>query len=143
LTVVLFSLLLACGAGSYMASRLTIKQVLAVSFPCLLILIPCMAFGLPQVLWQATQQTIPVKIMLSGTSVLIMGLFMGMFFPTGVSAVSRNPQNPLIFYWAINGFSSMCASAFATICLINFGFHITLLFALLFYFVAFFALKKL
>jgi hypothetical protein len=135
-------LLLACGAGSFMASKMNIRQVLDFSFPCLLLLILCMTFGLPYILWDATEQTIPVKILISGISVIVMGLFMGVCFPTGVSVVSRNRQNPLIFYWAINGFSSMCAAAFATIFLINAGFQATLLFAFFFYFVAFYALKK-
>ena len=142
LTVVLFSLLLACGAGSFIASKINIRQVLNISFPGLLFLILCMDFGLPAILWQATEQVIPVKILLSGISVILIGVFMGMFFPTGVSVVMRNVKTPLIFYWAINGFSSMCAAAFAAIFLINLGFHITLVFAFIFYFVAFYALRK-
>jgi len=142
LTVVLFSLLLACGAGSFIASRTTIKQVFNIGFPCLFFLILFMAFALPCILWQTTQQVIPVKILISGAAVVSIGLFMGLFFPTGVSVVSRDPKNPLIFYWAVNGFCSMCAAAFATIFLINAGFHAALLCALLFYFIAFYALSK-
>jgi hypothetical protein len=143
LTVVLFSLLFACGAGSFIASRLNIKQVLGISFPSLFLLILSLSLALPGVLWQATEQVIPVKILISGACVVIMGLFMGMFFPTGVSVVTRNKQAPLIFYWSINGFSSMCAAAFSTVFLINFGFRTTLYFAFLFYFAAYYALNKL
>jgi hypothetical protein len=142
LTVVLFSLLLACGAGSYAASRTSMGRILSVSFPSLLFLILVLAFGLPALLWQATEQIIPVKVFLSGVCVFVVGLFLGMFFPTGVSVVSRDRQAPLIFYWAINGFASMCAAAFAMIFLINLGYRATLMFAFLFYLTAFYALTR-
>ncbi len=142
LTVVLFSLLLACSLGSYYAPKVGVLRVKGIVFPALLFLILCSAFVLPTVLSEATAQSIPIKVLISALSVGLIGLFMGMPFPTGVAVTSKTNQTPLIFYWAINGFASMCAAAFATISLINLGFKITILIAFFFYLMAAYALRK-
>lgn len=143
LTVVLFCLLVACGGGSALASRIGGRNVLKFCFPALLLWIAVLDFALPAVLWHQTQETIPVKVMLSGSVVCIAGLLLGMCFPTGVSALSRTEGSPLIFYWAMNGFASMCACALAMVVLINLGFGAALALAFLFYLCAWFALRPL
>jgi hypothetical protein len=109
----------------------------------LLGMILIMAFLLPVVIQEAMSASVAVKIFISVLSVGCIGFLMGIPFPLGVTRVSLRPQTPLIFYWAVNGFTSMCASAFATVVLINLGYSWGIMIGFAFYVLAFGALQKL
>ena len=80
-----------------------------------------------------------IKILVSVVVLVSVGLFMGMPFPIGMM-VTQDNKSARVLYWGINGFTSVCGSALATILLINFGFKQTLLVGLCCYIVAFLSL---
>jgi hypothetical protein len=83
----------------------------------------------------------PAKIVLSGAVVVLCGFFMGMPFPIGMT-LGESARSARILYWGINGFTSVCGSAVAVVCLIHFGFQATLLGAGACYLVALASLTK-
>jgi hypothetical protein len=142
LTVVLFALLLSCGVGSMYSKTVRSREHFHVLSMVLLGAIILLAFLLPAVIQAAMAAPIPFKILISLLSVSSAGFLMGIPFPHGVGRVSANPNAPLIFYWAVNGFTSMCASAFATILLIHLGFPWAIMTGLAFYALAFWSAEK-
>ncbi len=143
LTVVLFGLLLFCGLGSMYSKKIkAVNDFQRLAF-VLLGLIIVLAFILPAVLQSAMAASVFVKVFISLFCVGSIGFLMGIPFPFGVSQVSQNSKAPLIFYWAVNGFTSMCASAFATVILIHLGYPWAVMVGFVFYLAAFMAAKSL
>jgi len=141
LTIVLFSLLFSCSIGSYISQFLKTRvRILSTVFLFLLLLLILNRL-LPFILQAATGATIPIKILISTSCISILGLFMGIFFPLGMTIASKDSSAPLTLYWGINGFCSMLATVLATILLIHFGFEQTLLCGFLCYSLTFFTLK--
>jgi hypothetical protein len=143
LTVVLFGLLLSCGLGSMYSKKIKSPGEFKGVIKTLLGLIILMAFLLPTVLHSTMAAPVFFKIVIALLSVGVIGFLMGIPFPFGVSMVSQNPKAPLIFYWAVNGFTSMCASAFATVILIHLGYPWAVMIGFVFYLAAFAAAQKL
>lgn len=141
LTVVLFGILLACGLGSNFSKKVRSPRQIKTAFMVLLGLIVLAAFLLPAVIQWATAAPVFSKIMIALVSLVGIGFLMGIPFPLGVSSISNRPKVPLIFYWAINGFTSMCGSAFATVILIHMGYPYAIMIGFFFYFIAFLSVQ--
>jgi hypothetical protein len=139
LTVVLFSLLLSCGIGSYLTKHINTNTKIRLSFSALIFLIFVLLNAVPLIIKTATSSLMPIKIVLSILILTSIGIFMGMPFPIGMNAVA-DEYSPRVLYWGLNGFASVCGSALAAVILINFGFQISLASGLLFYLIAFFTI---
>ena len=109
-------------------------------FMMLLSLILLLSIALPAVCASLTAAAVPLKVIASIVSVSLVGFFMGMPFPLGLSLADKEQNAPLIIYWGVNGFTSMSGSVLATIFLINTGFHCTMIMAIVFYGLAFLTL---
>jgi hypothetical protein len=120
LSVVLFSLLLFSGIGSFITEWLIrvrgdLRVRAAQLWPLVALLLVIVAFGIatPSIIDQFRGETTPLRI---ATAVLLlapMGLLMGMPFPLGMKVASTHPNAPTAFFWGINGATSVCASVFA------------------------------
>ncbi|HKR29898.1 MAG TPA: hypothetical protein VJT08_05450 [Terriglobales bacterium] len=130
LTVVIFLLLLASGAGSLTARRWmprvqTLRPVLLAivagvgAYLALLPLILKSLVGVPFLL----------KLLISGALIVPLGFLMGMPFPTGLRLLDQNSSRHdgmCEWAWAMNASASVLGSVLAMVIAIHFGLNVTL-----------------
>jgi len=124
LTVVLFSLLVAGGVGSYltgMFSERSLSRSEMVYFPLLVLAIALAGAGLPGVIEQFRAFSTSVRIGVCLAGVLPLGVLMGMAFPLGVRRVSSRSGELIPWLWGINGATSVLASVLAMALVMSFG----------------------
>jgi hypothetical protein len=141
LSVVLFSLLLSSGLGSFTTSKLSlqdgVKRLVGLLFVLLLVGI------LTPILTRALEYTpLPVHILISVVLLFPMGFFLGMAFPIGMKAAQERASELAPWFWGINGATSVCASVLAVIVAINFGVSVTFWTGASFYVVALLAYMR-
>jgi hypothetical protein len=129
LTVVVFLLLLASGAGS-LASRACLSEAARVRVPLALIVaaIVIYVFALPPVLRQLVGLPFVFKLLISAALLTPLGFAMGMPFPTGLRALTSSQARPTAveWAWAMNAASSVLGSVLAIVVAIQFGLNATL-----------------
>ena len=132
LTVVIFLLLLASGAGS-VASRRWFRHGKGVWMPLLVIVGALLVYlgALPRILDELVGIAFPLKILVSGIVLAPLGFAMGMPFPTGLRALSRDGEAPaeshsIEWAWAMNAAASVLGSVLAIVVAIEFGLNVTL-----------------
>ena len=120
--VALFCLLLAGGAGSYLAGRwrwlasMQGSRILAT----LAALVALAALALPRVVALAQSESTPVRLTVSLLLLAPVGVLMGMAFPLGVKAAAGVRQI-LPWLWGINGAASVLASVAAAVVSLELG----------------------
>ena len=130
LAVILFSVLLFSGVGSYLSGRLAGERParLAVrAIPLLLALVTVYAFTLTPFLRGQLHLELPPRIALSVLLIAPLGLFMGMPMPLGIAALDKVRPQLIPWMWGINGATSVVASVLATVVSLNIGLRGTLL----------------
>jgi hypothetical protein len=134
LTVVVFLLLLASGAGSVATQR---KRWLSGSYPFARIpgwiagLIVLYVFLLPLVLPAAVGLPFLAKLLVSAVILAPLGFLMGMPFPSGLRMVDT-----VEWAWALNAAASVLGSVMAMVIAIHFGLTVTLVIAAVAYLLA-------
>ena len=131
LTVVIFLLLLASGAGSLTARLLragtpVLKPVL------LIIVIAIVAYLglLPVILRSLVGLSFAVKLLVSGLLIVPLGFVMGIPFPTGLRLLDQSSigiQGLIEWAWAMNASASVLGSVLAMVIALHFGLNVTLL----------------
>src|SRR5262249_12264530 len=123
LSVVLFSLLLFSGIGSWATKYLespsgpSIQAVLV----GLLLVLAWFGLGTPW-LWQVCRASVtPVRILVAVACLAPIGLLMGTAFPIGMQWVSKLHAPLTPWLWGINGACSVCGSVLAVIIAMNAG----------------------
>jgi hypothetical protein len=132
LTVVVFLLLLASGAGS-LASRRWLNQSGRSLLPLALIaaLISLYVFILPEILNALVGMAFAAKLAVSAVLLAPLGFVMGMPFPTGLRALANSQtgdakDNSVEWAWAMNAGSSVLGSVLAMVIAIQWGLNVTL-----------------
>ncbi|HXZ28742.1 MAG TPA: hypothetical protein VEG08_12185, partial [Terriglobales bacterium] len=131
LTVVIFLLLLASGAGSVLARR-WLRDPLRVRWPLALIVLALAAyvFILPRTLGALVGLPFVLKLGLSAAVLAPLGLAMGMPFPSGLRAlaasVGATGENTIEWAWAMNAAASVLGSVLAMVIAIHYGLAVTL-----------------
>jgi hypothetical protein len=133
LTVVIFLLLLASGAGSLFSrrwlrepARVWLPLVLTVAAICLYV------FVLPSALTAMVGLPFVLKLAVSGLLLIPLGVAMGMPFPTGLRALAGSAEtaaaagNAVEWAWAMNAASSVFGSVLAMVIAIHWGLTTTL-----------------
>lgn len=122
LSVVLFSLLLSSGLGSFLSSYLAKSYKLAlVGLGCLiLVAVAYMPLSTQLVEVFATAMT-PERIAVTIALIFPLGLFMGMAIPLGINLATAKSPGILPWLWGINGATSVCASVLTIAVSINWG----------------------
>ena len=126
LSVVLFTLLLASGLGSYTVQRIpddrlaeSVRRRLALLLGALLL------FGLitPSAIAVLQGASTPLRIMTAIGLLAPIGLFMGMPFAMGMRAVERDSRSRELtpWLWGMNGATSVLASVLAIVVAMGFG----------------------
>jgi hypothetical protein len=123
LSVVLFSLLIFSGIGSYSTRWVLKLNDSQMRFTALLLSLVLFGGITPAVTHQLQTLTTPVRILVSIALLAPIGFFMGMAFPLGMRFASQSSARLTPWLWAINGATSVCASVFAIVIAISFGIH--------------------
>jgi spermidine synthase len=129
LTVVIFMMLLASGAGSLL-SRKWLPRTSRVWLPLILTiaLLTAYVFILPPLLRNLIGLPFALKVLVAGVVLVPLGLAMGMPFPTGLRALADAHQenNTIEWAWALNAASSVLGSVMAMLIAIQWGLGVTL-----------------
>lgn len=124
-TVVLFSILVAAGCGSFLSGYLKKAPKKALMFIIPLIVLFSWAevtFG-PIVFKAFLGHSMTERILISILMLFPLGLMMGMPFPLGITLVNSTSNQRLIpWVWGINGYATVIGSVLCVILAITFGF---------------------
>ena len=125
LAVVLSSLLLSSGLGSFATRQVVPEHAARVSSRIglgLIFLLPLYILFLPNLQSNFMVLNQPLKIIISISGLLPIGLLMGTFFPLGIKlAIVHQAETAIPWYWAVNGAASVFASVFAIAVGLQFG----------------------
>jgi hypothetical protein len=122
LTVVVFLMLLASGAGS-MLSRSWLSDPRRVRVPLAVtsLLVGLYLAVLPGILSACVGLPFALKLLLSAGLLVPLAFLMGMPFPAGLRALHGAKQDTVEWAWALNAASSVLASVLAMVVAIQFG----------------------
>jgi hypothetical protein len=128
LTVIIFSMLLWSGIGSFASKRLVHGDVRRLAW--VLMLIAAAVFVLAAVVTPVAESGValpfPVKVLITIALIAPAGFAMGMPFPTGLSLLERVMPASIRWAWAINAASSVMGSAAAMFLAIYLGLKVTI-----------------
>ena len=129
LSVVLFTILLASGVGSYLAGEWVQRQprLLPRILAVLCVVLIVYAAALPSVLDAVLGMSMPVRIALAALLVAPLGLLMGMPFPTGLRYAGREASGLVSWAWAVNGGASVFGSTLTVLISMTYGFSASFL----------------
>lgn len=130
ISVILFSLLVFSGAGSYFTNRLNIKhckKTLAWLIFLLVSVLILYVFFLPGLLSALLKLSTFYRIAISVLLLAPLGFLMGMPFPVGIRLADQSKNDLIPWLWGINGVTSVLASVLAVVISMNFGFTVTML----------------
>lgn len=145
LSVVLFSLLISSGIGSYLTQNVgKIGLVRSAYIRLFALICVLLLFGVltPHLTGMFRGSITPVRILMSVAMLFPMGIFMGMPFPLGMKAASARADYLTPWLWGINGATSVCGSVLAVAIALNWGISVSFWSGLAFYVLAFVALIR-
>jgi len=124
LSVVLFSLLLSSGLGSYLTRKIDVVQVRRSTTRRLIFLLATLViFGLltPQAVQLFYGATTIIRITIAVIILFAIGIFMGMAFPLGMKIASIKSEHLTPLLWGVNGAASVFASVLAVAIALSFN----------------------
>ncbi len=138
LTVIIFSMLLSSGIGSYMSKRIVhgSAERLRIVLLLIVILVPVLGYfaGLASDLGPAWP--LPLKMLMTVVLIAPLGFLMGIPFPTGLASLENWEKSAVRWGWSMNAASSVLGSALAIFLAIYLGLYQTLVIGGLLYLVA-------
>ncbi|HEY1215978.1 MAG TPA: hypothetical protein VGE93_20305 [Bryobacteraceae bacterium] len=128
LTVIIFSMLLSSGLGSFASKRLIRGDLARLSGVMLLIVgaIILLSFIITPVSESGVALPFALKVLISVALISPVGFAMGMPFPTGLALLEKIMPASVRWAWAINAASSVMGSAAAMFLAIYVGLQMTL-----------------
>lgn len=138
MSIILFSLLLFSGIGSFFSGKMCMK----VSGAIFALIFTGMVFWVSSFYFFSMQGLSISKSFLSILFLAPLGLFMGMPLPSGIRLLDQRDRRLIPWALGVNGITSTIGAVLALILYINFGFRITFLTALIIYLFAAFALPN-
>jgi hypothetical protein len=129
LTVVIFSMLVSSGLGSYFSRRFIAGDDgrLRKALVLVAVLVAALALLTSWVLTPAVGLPIAVKIVMTALMIAPAGFVMGMPFPTGLHRLEQWHHPSVRWAWALNAAASVLGSVGALVCAIYLGLLQTLL----------------
>ncbi|MGH9631427.1 MAG: hypothetical protein ACRD7E_24245, partial [Bryobacteraceae bacterium] len=143
LTVIIFSMLISSGIGSYMSKRVLggSDRRLGAALIVVAVLVACLAVLAPVVTNGAIAWPLWAKLAVTALVIAPAGFAMGMPFPTGLARLEVVHSPSVRWAWALNAASSVLGSATAIFLAIYLGLQTTLLVGGLLYLAAYFTLR--
>lgn len=131
LSVVLFSLIISAGLGSFLSEKIPLKTLPRQIFWALL---TCgygimMSVIMPNLFHDFAEVDIISRILISVAIMAPAGMLMGFGFPTGLSLTERFDGRATAWFWGINGATGVLGSSLAIAFNIAFGIDKTLIIA--------------
>lgn len=138
ISVVLASLLIFSGIGSYLTAKLKKKMMKGLTLAIILLAGVVCSYQLlfPHIFQALLQGSLAIRILSSLLILSPLGFLMGMPFPIGIMLVNRYSSSLIPWVWGVNGFASVLGSIFAAILAISFGFSAVFLLASAAYLIA-------
>jgi hypothetical protein len=139
LAVVLFSLLLASGLGSFTTQSISDDSLRKGGLTRLIVLIAVLIIsGLvtPSLACSLVSQPTWIRITAAVLILIPMGLFMGMAFPLGMRTALKKTPELAPWLWGVNGATSVLASVLSMCISLECGISVTFAVGCLFYVVA-------
>ena len=135
LTVIIFSMLLSSGIGSYVSKRVTQSsaQRLFAVLAGIAALVAVLAFTVSPLTHFGVGWPLPLKILVTWAMIAPAAFFMGMPFPTGLARLKADYPPAVKWAWSLNAAASVMGSATAIFLAIYLGLRLTLLIGGLFY----------
>jgi hypothetical protein len=135
LSVVLLSLLLSLGVGSFLSSRWVGREgtVLPTALIGVAVLVVAYKTGLPFVLDRTLGAPLAVRIAFTVLLLAPLGVALGTFFPLGIRRAAEIHPDLVPWAWGVNGCASVTASVFAVIVAMEFGFVVVWILSLAVY----------
>jgi len=127
LSVVLFSLLVFSGIGSFVTEQIISpgrRAFLLLPFVALLAVLVAAGVATPHITHSFDDATTPVRIITAVALLAPMGLLMGMPFPIGMTLAPQQKNAPTAFFWGINGATSVLASVLGVAIALQWGISI-------------------
>lgn len=130
LTVIIFSMLLSSGAGSFFSRRLlqASPRKLGIVLAAIACIIAVLAFVVTAVVEGGVALDFAVKVFIAVLMISPAGFLMGMPFPTGLTLLERALPATVRWAWATNAAASVLGSAAAIFLAIYLGLQLTLIF---------------
>jgi hypothetical protein len=128
LTVIIFSMLLSSGIGSFASKKLVQGNPNRLAIALLLIVAGVMALSLAitPVVEGGVMLPFPLKVFISVALISPVGFVMGMPFPSGLTLLERTMPVSVRWAWAVNAAASVLGSAAAMFLAIYLGLSTTL-----------------
>jgi hypothetical protein len=129
LSVVLFSVIIATGAGSYASEKLPLSSPGRLIAWSLLLgaYLLSLPFWLGALIGTCDHYSVMIKALVSVAIIAPAGMMMGFGFPTGIRLTEAVDAAPTPWFWGINGATGVLASVIAVAASIAFGIRITLI----------------
>jgi hypothetical protein len=144
LTVVIFSMLVSSGLGSYFSRRVVkgasgnLRRVLAL----IALVVAALAILTSFLLTAAVGLPLPLKVLITALLIAPAGFLMGIPFPTALRQLEQWHSPSVRWAWALNAASSVLGSVGALVCAIYLGLLETLLMGGLLYLAALLLLSR-
>jgi predicted membrane-bound spermidine synthase len=125
LAVVLFSLLIFSGIGSYLSGRFHGSHLVSAAVKCLAVLVALVLVyivALPPIFYGLVHLARPVRILISVALMMPLATTMGMPMPTGIRILSDRAPEIIPWAWGVNGAASVMGSIAALAIAILTGF---------------------
>ena len=135
--VVLFTMLLFSGLGSFASKKLREKAGVKGLFILLILVVATVGSANMFILHYFSSWPVLPRIIYSFVTMALAGFFMGMPFPTGLALLNREACKSAPWFWGVNGAASVVSSVAATAISIFYGISTTFFAGLLCYFAAF------
>jgi len=139
ISVIIFSLLVSSGIGSLLSGRInnifkekTIRYLALFIFFVLIIY----ALFLFKLIYLLIQFGLALRLLIAFILIFILGLPMGVFFPTGMRYLGDTNKAMIGWAWGANAFATVLGSVLTVIVAINWNFSYALCFAALSYLLA-------
>ncbi|HEY9776785.1 MAG TPA: hypothetical protein V6C81_23685 [Planktothrix sp.] len=126
LPVVLASLLLSAGVGSWLVTRLnwSIKKTVTTFGSALVLLLILLGVGVNAVFYALMHAPLLGRILVTSALLFPLGILMGTFLPVGLQRVREKRADYVPWVWGINGCASVLGSFAAILIAISSGFTI-------------------
>lgn len=135
--VVLFTMLLFSGLGSFSSKKLREKIGIKGLFILLILVVATVGSANMFILRFFNSWPIAPRIIYSFCTMALAGFFMGMPFPTGLALLNRKVSSSAPWFWGVNGAASVVSSVAATAISIFYGISATFFTGLFCYLAAF------
>ncbi len=144
LTVIIFSMLLSSGLGSFVSKRLVNARIAKLTVVLMLIVAAVLLLSVIVAPISESGVALPfaLKVLISVALIGPVGFAMGMPFPTGLTLLERVMPASVRWAWAINAAASVMGSAAAMFLAIYIGLHMTLVIGGLLYLCAWLSIMR-